>query len=36
MPEFRRWLDAQFQPAFQVQDRTKGTFLVLQRKSPAP
>ena len=32
LPVFRHWLDTRFTLAHQVRDRTKGTFLVLERK----
>ncbi len=32
MPEFRRFLEENFVPAFQVRDRTKGDFFIYRRK----
>ncbi len=32
LPAFRRWLDERFEIVFQVDDRTKGTFVLLGRK----
>jgi len=34
LPGFRRWLDEHFEVAFQVEDRTKGTFLLFRRRLP--
>lgn len=32
LPEFRRFLEANFVPAFQVRDRTKGDFFIYRRR----
>lgn len=32
VPAFRSWLDGHFDVAFQVEDRTKGTFILLRRR----
>ncbi len=34
VPPFRSWLDGHFDVAFQVEDRTKGTFILLRRRPP--
>jgi hypothetical protein len=32
VPEFKNWLNEKFKPVFQVRDRTKGWFFLLERK----
>ncbi len=36
LPAFRRWLDENFRIAHRVVDRTKGTFLILERTGSGP